>query len=348
MIIVYNADERFAEIFATSVVSLFENNQDVADITVYLIENHISNESKEKFQQLAVRYGRKIITLPMPDIEKLVGVNVVIPQYNRMATCGRLFIASLLPDNIDKVIYVDSDTIFVDSIEKIWATDISGHAVGMTDCPQNMSFRTQLDLSKEGVYCNSGLLLINLKKWREINAEKKFLAFMRSQGGYVPFPDEGVLNAVFDGDILLLPLRYNVMTHILAFTYQEMCYARGVKTFYTQEEFNDAREHPVMVHFTSNFYFPERPWMQGCKHPYAEKYREYRLLTPWKEKPLWNDERPKTNKLYTKFCHAVPKPLAVWSAHIISLYLIPLKHRRAKKEALRRMRAIADKGGKEI
>ena len=228
MIIVYNADERFAEIFATSVVSLFENNQDAEDITVYLIENHISDESKEKFQQLAARYGREIITLPMPDIEKLTGVNVVIPQYNRMATCGRLFIASLLPENIDKVIYVDSDTIFVDSIAKLWDMDITEHAVGMTDCLQNTSFRTQLDLPEKGVYYNSGLLLINLKKWREMNAEKKFLEFLRSQGGYVPFPDEGVLNAVFDGDILLLPLRYNVMTHIFAFTYREMCYVKGI------------------------------------------------------------------------------------------------------------------------
>ena len=345
MIIVYNADERFAEIFATSVVSLFENNQEAESITVYLIENHISNESKEKFQQLAARYGREIITLPMPDIEKLAGVNVVIPQYNRMATCGRLFIASLLPNSVDKVVYVDSDTIFLGSIAKIWDTDISGYAIGMTDCPQNMSFRTQLELPREGVYCNSGLLLINLKKWREIDAEKRFLEFMRSQGGYVPFPDEGVLNAVFDGDILLLPLRYNVMTHVFAFTYKEMCYAKGVKKFYTPEEVDDARNHPVMVHFTSNFYFPVRPWMQGCVHPYAEKYLEYRFMTPWKDKPLWSDERPKINKLYTKFCHAAPKAFALWTAHIISLYLIPLKHRLAKKEALGKMKVAMDNGG---
>lgn len=345
MIIVYNADERFSSVFATSVLSLFENNKKADEITVYLIEDHITQESKAGFQQIAQMYGRSIITLPMPDMEKLVGMDVVIPSYNRMATCGRLFIASLLPQDIDKVIYVDCDTMFEDSIEALWNTDILAYSVGMTDCAQNSSFRTQLGLSREGIYYNSGLLLINLKRWREKQAERRFLEFIKSQGGYIPFPDEGVLNAVFDGDILLLPLRYNAITQIFAFPYKQMLYARGVKRFYSPEEVEEARKHPVMVHFTSNFYLSIRPWVKGCTHPCVQRYLEYRSMTPWKDEPLWENPNPWLRRIYTNFCHVLPKSVAAWTARLITLYITPIKHRYRKWMCIRKMMRQMNGGG---
>lgn len=337
MVVVYNSDERFAGVFATSVVSLFENNKDAGEITVYLIENGVSEESKTKFQQIADTYGRTIVTLPMPDIEKLAGVDVVIPGYNRMATCGRLFIASLMPEDIDKVIYVDCDTIFAGSIQELWEMDISGYPVGMADGAQNPTFRTLLGLSAEGTYFNSGLMLVNLKFWRENNVEKAFLDFMSSQGGYVPFPDEGVLNAVFDGRIKTLPLKYNAITQIFAFDYKDLYRARGIKQFYPLEEVENAKEHPVLLHFTNNFYLPIRPWMKGCEHPFAQKYLEYKAMTPWADAPLWDDPRTGIQKLYTKFCHVVPKSIAVESARIISLYITPAMHKYKKNKHMKQI-----------
>ncbi len=345
MVVVYNSDERFASVFATAVLSLFENNKDANEITVYLIENGISEESKAKFQQIAAAYGRTIITLPMPDIEKLAGVDVVIPGYNRMATCGRLFIASLLPADIDKVIYVDCDTVFVDSAAELWDTDISGYAAGMVDCAQNASFRTLLGLSADGIYFNSGLILVNLKYWRENNVERAFLEFIKKEGGYIPFPDEGVLNAVFDGKVKLLPLRFNAITQIYAFNYKELCRVRAVKRFYSEEEVTSAKEAPVMVHFTSNFYLPVRPWMKGCEHPYVQKYLTYRAMTPWKDAPLWDDPRTGMQKLYTKFCHAVPKRLAVESSRVISLYITPAMHKYKKDKHMMKTEKITRGGG---
>lgn len=345
MVVVYNCDERFAGIFATSVLSLFENNKHVNEITVYLIEKGVSEESKIKFQQLSDNYGRKIITLPMPDLERLAGVEVAIPTYNRMATCGRLFIASLLPEIIDKVIYVDSDTIFTDSIVELWETDISGYAAGMVDGAHNALFRTQLGLKPNGIYYNSGLILVNLKYWREKNVEKEFLKYIKSQGGYIPFPDEGVLNAVFDGEILTLPLRYNVMTQVYTFSHKQLCRIRGLREFYSPKEMADARKRPVMVHFTSNFYLPERPWMKNCRHPYTGRYLNYKKLTPWAEAPLWDDPRNNVQKIYTKLCHVIPKPIVIEMSRFISLYLTPLMHRYKKWHHIHQTERMRVRGG---
>lgn len=348
MIVVYNADERFAEVFGTSVLSLFENNKDAEKIIVYLIGDHISEASKDKFKQIAQAYGRTIIVLPMPDLNKLAGVDVMIPHYNQMATCGRLFIASLLPETIEKVIYVDSDTVFVDSIKDLWEMDISKYPIGMVDGAQNSTFRTQLGLSPDGLYYNSGLLLVNLEMWRKMNAEKLFLDFIRSQGGYVPFPDEGVLNAVFDGKVLDLPLRYNAYTLIYAFPYKESCYVRGVSGYYTAQEVKEARKHPVMVHFTNNFYMPLRPWVKGCTHPFVQKYLEYRKMTPWKDKPLWDDPRSTIRKMYSQYCYILPKPVSMWMSRMITVYVTPMRHRINKRKALKKYQVLIGGGDKHL
>lgn len=327
MIIVYSSDERFVGIFATSVVSLFENNKDVDEVTVYLIENGISEESKAKVQQIAAAYGRTIVMLPMPDLQKLASVEMAIPDYYRIAAYGRLFVASLLPESIDRVIYVDCDTIFLNSIQKLWDMDISGCQVGMVDDTINVAYRVLLGLSKEGTYFNSGILLIDLKAWRKQDAEKAFLRFITSQGGYIPFVDEGVLNAVFDGKIFRLPLRYNVISMVFAFSHDEICRIKELRQFYTREEVDSARRDPVVVHFTHNFYMQPRPWMKNCDHPFAQEYLAYRSMTPWKDEPLWEDNRSTISKAYMAFCHMAPRRFMIWLSRIIAVDITPIIHK---------------------
>lgn len=335
MIVVFNSDERFAGVFATSVLSLFDSNREADEITVYLIEDHITEESKAKFQKIAQAYHREIITIPMPDLEKLAGVRIVIPKYNRMATYGRLFIASCLPKDIDKVIYADCDTIFVDSIEELWRTDISNYQVGMVNDAQSAGHRRILGIPGAGIYYNSGIMLVNLRRWREEHMEKTFVDYIRSQGGYVPIPDQGVLNAVCDGKILCLPLRYNAFSILYALDYDTVMKVRCPNEFYSKAETEESLRHPAIVHFVTNIFMPIRPWVRGCTHPYTTKYLEYRNMTPWKNEQLWEDQTPGVRKMYYNFFKAAPGPLARWITRLIYVYLIPLRHRYKKWQHIR-------------
>lgn len=327
MIVVFNSDERFASVFATSVLSLFDSNRDSDDITVYLIEDHITEESKSKFQRIAQAYQRKIITIAMPDLEKLAGVKIVIPKYNRMATYGRLFIASCLPKDIDKVIYADCDTIFVESIKELWETDISAYQIGLVNDGQSGGHRRILGIPADGIYFNSGIMLVNLKRWREEGLEKAFVNYIREQGGYVPIPDQGALNAVCDGKILCLPLKFNAFSILYGLDYDTVMKIRCPQTFYNKDETEQAIAHPAIVHFTTNVFMPIRPWVRGCTHPYAEKYQEYRMKTPWKDEALWEDQTPKMRKLYYDLFQTMPRPMAVWATRSIYVCLIPFMHR---------------------
>ena len=74
----------------------------------------------------------------------------------------RLKIASLIP-NVEKCIYLDSDLILTENISKLWMQDIDDYYfAAVTD---------------KKVGFNAGVLLINLKKWREDNLEKKNIIY---------------------------------------------------------------------------------------------------------------------------------------------------------------------------
>ena len=70
MNIVYHASDSFAKVTGTSIVSIFENNKDIDEINVYVIEKNFTEDNKKKMEQLADKYNRRIIFIPMPDINK--------------------------------------------------------------------------------------------------------------------------------------------------------------------------------------------------------------------------------------------------------------------------------------
>ena len=341
MIVVYNCDEYFASIFATSVVSLFENNKDVDNITVYLIEDEVSAESKSRFQDIAKEYKRNIVTIPMPKPDEMAKIEIYIPANLKMATCGRLFVSKLLPDDIDKIIYADCDTLFLSSISSLWDIDISDDYVGMVCIPTSKNHKRIIGISPNSVYYNSGLMLVNLKRWREEKVDLAFMEYIRKQNGFIPYPDEGVLNAVFEGKIRMLPLKYNVYGQIFSFDYKETLRLKKQNHFYSCDEYEEARRAPVMIHFITTYRIPLRPWINGCDHPYTNEYLRYRAKTPWKETPLFEDHRPpykRAYQLFDRISRGLPSVLTDWMAEFFFAYIRPFKFYVEKQKHIRNLK----------
>ena len=75
--------------------------------------------------------------------------------------------------NLDKIIYLDCDSIIADSLEDLDNIDISDYYIaGVQDTVTNF-FKTSIGLNKDDRYINAGMLVINLKKWREDKIEEK-------------------------------------------------------------------------------------------------------------------------------------------------------------------------------
>lgn len=325
MNVVYCCNDRYAEVFAVSLLSLCESNIKEKDLNIYLIENRLSVQSRKRLECLADNYQRKLNFISLEN-RKASKQKLSLPSTYSVDTFSRLFMASLLPDNVERVIYIDCDTLVLENLRELWEFDLNGAYAGMVNDCENKSYRRSLGLRESEIYYNAGVFVANLKLWRKHNVEDAFLCFINQCKGYIPVVDQGVLNTVLNGKIHTLPLKFNVGTVWFAFDYQELCKLRRPVVIYSREEAEKAYKSPVVVHFTNNFFMPIRPWMQNCSHPYGQKWLQYRERTPWGENELWRDSRSGLAKAYTTFCHMIPKPIVIVISRMIQSYLFPLWH----------------------
>ena len=70
MDIVYSSSDSYCEIAGISILSLLEHNRNVKELNLYLIDNQISAENKQKLEGMIASFGRTLTYLAHPDIEK--------------------------------------------------------------------------------------------------------------------------------------------------------------------------------------------------------------------------------------------------------------------------------------
>ena len=325
MNIIYSSSNSFAPVAGVSVTSLFENNKDAQEIKVYIIDNNISQDNKKRFESLAKKYNREIFFLPKIDIEKKCGFQLEIGRWN-ISTFYRLFLCEILPESIDRCIYLDGDTIIRHSLQELWELDLEGKLVGAIDDCRSDLYKKDLGLKESNTYTNNGVMLIDLKGWREIKVSKDFCDFIREKQGNITYVDQGVLNGVLSRKNLVevIHTKYNVMTVFFDFKYDDLLKLRKPQKCLTEEEYNEAVNDPYIVHFTSCFLSGTRPWNEKNNHPYREEFLKYRNSSPFKDLPLEKDDRKFLKKVMTKVSNILPKFFMIFFISFIHSKVYPM------------------------
>ena len=115
----------------------------------------------------------------------------------------RLELSELISD-FDKIIYLDGDTIVHKDLTDMYNINMGKYYyMGFPD--HDIVY---YDFEGKRNFINSGVLLINLKDLREINATKKFKDYYDEYGTLKV--DEYLINAVFYGNISFLPFIYGI------------------------------------------------------------------------------------------------------------------------------------------
>ena len=192
-------------------------------------------------------------------------------EYISIATYYRLFLLDVLPQNIDKCIYLDCDMIVEDDIEKLWKYDITNYYAGVVEDESSIPNNSRLNLPLNNTYFNAGLLLLNLKKLRSINFKEKAFEYFYKNKDIIEFQDQDILNGLFANHCLLLPLRWNVNSSVYV----------KFKTHhkYTKKEELEAAQEPAILHFTGLY----KPWLTSSMHPLNSEYKKYLTYTKFNE-----------------------------------------------------------------
>ncbi|KAJ9171765.1 hypothetical protein P3X46_015083 [Hevea brasiliensis] len=106
---------------------------------------------------------------------------------------ARNYLADLLEPCVRRVIYLDSDLVVVDDIAKLWTTNLGSRTIGAPEyCHANFtkyftaSFWLNLKFSgtfsgRKSCYFNTGVMVIDLAKWRRVGYTKRIERWMEIQ-----------------------------------------------------------------------------------------------------------------------------------------------------------------------
>ena len=305
MNIIYSSDDKFVRHIYVSMLSLLETQSPAVEMNIYLVDNNISEENKTILNDMVSRYGRNINYLPFGKIEgDLQGVSL---WGGSLSAYARLFIGRYISQNM--VLYLDGDSVIQGDLSPLFELDLSDYYFGAVQDTAGKVFRGEVGIEGNEKYINSGVMIINLKKWEEDNIEKQFLDFIRKYNGNVPCCDQGTLNGVCKGKILILPPKYNVMTPMLTFKADEIKTLFEIPEYYTEESLADARKNPVFIHYVGGFFV--RPWFINADHPKKDLYRKYMDMSPWTGKYFPAENLGTRTKLMKLAYKTLPFPLFI-------------------------------------
>ncbi|MFP5306033.1 MAG: glycosyltransferase family 8 protein [Gammaproteobacteria bacterium] len=185
----------------------------------------------------------------------------------------RLFLPELLAD-ASRVLYLDCDTLVVDSVQELWRTDLAGAwvaAVSNVFEPGRETRARAVGLSDVRQYFNSGVLLIDLDAWRREDCAGRILALARDPAARLVWPDQDALNTVLAGRWHALHPRWNCQNSLFFF--------RHAAEVFGAAQVAEATRCPGILHFEGGAL--AKPWHYLCKHPLRERYRTHRAATPW-------------------------------------------------------------------
>lgn len=325
MDVVYSSSDSYCEIAGISMLSLMESNTAVDEINIYLIDNAISAQNKEKLEEMVEAFGRKLFYIAPLDIEKLSATHINIGRWN-ISTFYRLFLPTLLPDTVDRVLFIDCDTIVLEDLSPLWKMDmVDKWLYGVDDC-RGTAYRTNIGLNPEDNYINNGVLLMDLSAWRKNHVEEMFLEFIKDNQGDITFVDQGVQNGVIGklGKSGLLHPKYNCLTVFFCFDYDNLVKLRKPPVPEKRSDYQEAVANPAIVHFQSCFRSGLRPWSKGCTHPFAKKYLEFKERSPWKDEPMRPDDRTVPQKLLNFGTSIMPEGPMVACVSAIHTKIYPL------------------------
>lgn len=269
--IVLASDENYVQHAGVTMTSLLANRTSFYPLTINFIDGGVSPKNLASLEEIATKYEANFV---IHNVNVQEYENFYVSRHISKAAYYRLAISDILPNGVEKAIYLDTDVIVRRDIKELWEIDLSNFAIGAVIdiwLKDNYDLLERLKIPVTEAYFNSGVLLINTVKWREEQIGEKVMRFLNTNDK-LPFHDQDALNAILWGRWLGLNPQWNVYKTIF-----HQYYKLNMKKALGSELLNAARD-PYIVHFTG----PVKPWHYACATPYTQEYYKYLAMTPWK------------------------------------------------------------------
>ncbi|MBB2148415.1 glycosyltransferase family 8 protein [Pedobacter gandavensis] len=207
--IILACDNHYVVLLAALLKSIEMNHQTEELIDVYLVDDQISKQNKQKLTASLTMEKMNMIWLKMDEI---IPEGVTLPLVNNtypLNTYIRLLIPYFIPKEVNKIIFLDVDMIMLDDISNLWKIDIGDKVIGAVNDTVGPQAKTiaegienyqELGLDPNEKYFNAGMQLINIDRWRAQDITQKTFDAINNNKKYAALGDQYGLNIALVGN----------------------------------------------------------------------------------------------------------------------------------------------------
>lgn len=267
------SDINYAPYYGVMLTSLFENNRESKFDIHLLTDSTWSDKVSAKFEKLVDKYDSEF-HVHIVDEKKMENLPTI--GHINKASYYNLCAPLLLPESINKIIYLDGDMIINGSIRPLWELDLQGKACAMVpNCTYfDQSYYDRLGYDNQYGYYNNGTTVYDLEWLRKNNFTTKALQYIEEKPERSILMDQDAQNALLHDQILELPFEYNFQVTYLN--------ERRWNTYpnYFRDKVIDAAEHPIIIHYCDRL----KPWhYQYYLMPFDKLWNKYCRMSLWKD-----------------------------------------------------------------
>lgn len=289
--IVFSFDNNYCKYFGVVLQSLILNSSLEKFYDLIVFSDDISDRNKKILQNmLPTNFSIRFFS-----IEKVFNIiypvaNTKVGEYWNICTYYRLFIPILLRQYA-RVLYCDSDIVFSNSIDELFSVPFDNNylmavldsispIVKLDPLERNrlVQMKESLGLVNPERYINSGVCLFNIELM-DLNQYLNDILEALSILGLL-YPDQDVLNVVFQDKVKFLPWKYNFEWHIPIF------HKIDSELFFgdVKKNYMEAYANPSIIHYTSSV----KPW-NSPEEEFADVFWKYARQTPFYEEIIFTN-----------------------------------------------------------
>lgn len=256
--IVLPSDAAYAMPLATTLRSIVEANPRRWPLDFHVLSDGFTETTRLKVLNSLPKGSA---TIGWIDVDLKFFEEFSVPQFSKM-TYAKFLIPSVFPESVSRVLYLDSDLLVLDDLGPLCETDLEGAVVGAVIDGIDKHLKRG-DPRFEKVprvrdYFNTGVLIIDLVRWREDRIIEKALDYL-VKNPKTPLCDQDALNVACDGIWKRLDTRWNLHYHHWDIRFADMA----------------PHERPAVVHFVT----PLKPWKPETLSLNAAFYDDFRSRT---------------------------------------------------------------------
>jgi lipopolysaccharide biosynthesis glycosyltransferase len=214
VILVVSADDNYSMPLAVTLRSAIVNLDKQRYLLVYVLDGGIEDNNKQRVERSIESCNCRVEWV---QVEKKLYEWAKPIKHLSSAAYLRLLIPTLLPSSLSKVIYLDCDIVVNSNLGFLWDIGIENSPVvavqdslmPYVSSSGALARYSELGLPPNAKYFNSGVLLINLERWRADSILERAVHYVEEFGNTLNYADQDVLNALFSLSWKELDPRWN-------------------------------------------------------------------------------------------------------------------------------------------